>query len=85
MLVDISQLHKNHLFKLDNMIKNVVKVVSDFVQFSSAVAYSYLDNMIKSMHYTVKTIEAALEQAQNQKLSHTLFPNDVFKKIEQKN
>jgi len=26
-----------------------------------------------------------LEQAQNQKLSHTLFPNDVLKKIKQKN
>ncbi len=36
------------------------------------------------MQYTVKTIEAGLEQAQIQKLSHTLFPNDVLKKINQK-
>jgi len=84
MLVDISQLHENHLYKIDNMIKNVAQVVSDFVQYSAAVASSYLNNMIKSMQYTVKTIEAGLEQAQKQKLSHTMFPNDVLKSIKQK-
>ncbi len=78
------QLHENHLYKLDNMIKNVCQVVSDFVKFSAAVASSYLDNMIESMHYTVSTIASALEQAQNQKLSHVLFPNDVLKKTKQK-
>jgi len=30
------------------------------------------------MQYTVKTFEAGLEQVQNQKLSHTMFPNDVL-------
>jgi len=83
-MVDISQLHKNHMYKLDNMIKNVGQVVSDFVKFSAAVASSYLDNMIESMHYTVSTIASGLEQAQNQKLSHLLFPNDVLKRIKQK-
>jgi len=46
MLVDISQLHDNHLHKIDNMIKNVGQVVSDFVRYSAAVASSFLDNMI---------------------------------------
>jgi len=31
-----------------------------------------------------KTIESGLEQAQNQKLSHTLFPNDILVKIKEK-
>ncbi len=84
MLVDITQLQENHLYKLDNMIKNVGQVVSDFVQFSASVASSYLDNMIESMQYTVKTVEAGLEQAQNQKLSHTLFSNDVLKRLSKK-
>jgi len=65
------------------MIKNVGQVVSDFVKFSAAVASSYLDNMIESMYYTVSTIASGLEQAQDQKLSHFLFPNDVLKKIKQ--
>jgi len=54
MLVDITQLHENHLYKLGNMIKNVGQVVVDFVKFSAAVACSYLDNMIESIQYTVK-------------------------------
>jgi hypothetical protein len=54
---------------------------NDFVKFSAAVASSYLKNMIESMQYTVKTIEAGLEQAQNKKLSHTFFHNDVLKRI----
>jgi hypothetical protein len=66
------------------MIKNVGQVVTDFVKFSAAIASSYLDNMIESMHYTVSTIASALEQTQNQKLSHLLFPNDVLKKIKDK-
>jgi len=84
MMVDIQQLHENHLYKLDNMIKSVGQVVTDFVKFSAAVASSYLDNMIESTHYTVSTITSALEQAQNQKLSHLLFPNDVLKKVKEK-
>jgi hypothetical protein len=40
--------------------------------------------MIESMQYMVKTIEAGFEQAQNQKLSNALIPNDVLKKIKQK-
>ena len=84
MMVDIQQLHENHLYKLDNMIKNVGQVVTDFIKFSPAVASAYLDNMIESMHYTVSTIASALEQAQNQKLSHLLFPNDILKRIKNK-
>jgi len=84
MMVDIQQLHENHLYKLVNMIKNVGQVVSDFVKFSPVVASTHLDNMIESMHYTVSTIASALEQAQNQKLSHSLFPNNILKRIKEK-
>jgi hypothetical protein len=40
--------------------------------------------MISSIQYVQKPIEAGLEQAQNQKLSYTLFPHDVLLKIKQK-
>jgi len=40
--------------------------------------------MIESMHYTVSTIASALEQAQNQKLSHLLCPNNILKRIKEK-
>jgi len=76
-LVDITQLHQNHLNKLDNQIKNTVEVLCQFQKNNPASVSSYLDNMIDSMQYVQKTIETGLEQAQNQKLSHTLFPHDV--------
>ncbi len=60
MLVDISQLHENHLYKLDIMIKNVGQVVSDFIQYSPAVAASYLNKMIESMQYTINTMNATI-------------------------
>jgi len=84
MLVDVSQLHENHFYKLDNMIKNTAETLSEFVKYSAAAASSYLDNMIATMQYVQKTIEDGLEQAQNQKLSYTLFPNDVLQRIKQK-
>ncbi len=43
-LVDITQLHENHLYKLDNMIKNTAQTLSEFVKYSAAAASSYLDN-----------------------------------------
>jgi len=37
--------------------------------------------MIESLQWVQSTKETGLEQAQNQKLLHTLFPNDVLEKI----
>ena len=44
MMVDIMQLHENHMHKLDNQIKNTGRVLTDFSQFSPAVASHYLTN-----------------------------------------
>ncbi len=49
MLVDVSQLHENHLYKLDTMVKNTAEVLNDFVKYSASAAYSYLDNMMSSL------------------------------------
>ncbi len=46
MLVDVSQLHENHLYKLDTMVKNTNEVLNEFVKFSAAGAYSYLNSMV---------------------------------------
>jgi len=43
MLVDITQLHENHLYKLDNMIKNTAEILSEFVKYSDAATSYYLD------------------------------------------
>ncbi len=74
MLVDVAQLHENHLYKLDTMVKNSAKVLNDFVKYSASAAYSFLDNMMSSLQYVLNTIEKGSEQAQNKKLSFLLFP-----------
>jgi hypothetical protein len=84
MLVDVSQLHENHLYKLDTMVKHTGETLSEFIKFSAAAAYSFLDNMMSSFHNVIDTIEKGLEQAQNQKLSFTLFPHDVLLAIKRK-
>lgn len=72
MLVNITQLHENQLCTLDNMIKDVGKVVSDFVRYGTAAASSYLDNMIESMQYVQKLLKLVWSKPKNQYLL-TLF------------
>ena len=84
MMVDILQLHENHMHKLDNQIKNVGRVLSDFSQFSPAVASHYLTNYMTTLNSVQRDIENGLEQAQLQRLSHSLFPNDVLETVKAK-
>jgi len=77
MMVDVQQLHENHLYKLDNQIKNTGLILHEFQQYTPSKASSYLDNRIASIFNVLTFKETSLELAQNQKISHTLFPNDV--------
>ena len=58
--------------------------MNDFVKYSASAAYSFLDNMMSSLQYVLNTIEKGLEQAQNQKLSFSLFPHNVLLCIKNK-
>ena len=44
-LVDISQLHENHLHTLDIQMNNTATVMTDFIKFSPAVASQSLTGM----------------------------------------
>ena len=66
------------------MVKHTGDTLSEFIKFSAATAYSFLDNMMSSFHDVLNTIEKGLEQAQNQKLSFALFPHDVLLSIKNK-
>jgi len=81
MLVDITQLHENHIYKLVTMVKNSAEILNEFVKYSAAAASSYLDSIISSLQHVLTTVEKGLEQAQNQKLSFSLFPHDVLLSI----
>jgi len=39
MLVDVTQLHEDHLYKLDNQIKNSAQFITNFTQFIPTVAF----------------------------------------------
>jgi len=84
MFVDITQLHENHLYKLDTMVKNSAEILNEFVKYSASAASSALKIMISSLQYVLNTIEKGLKQAQNQKLSFSLFPHDILLSIKTK-
>ena len=46
MLVDIYQLHKNHLYTLDIQTNNSAYILTDFVKYSPAVASQSLIGML---------------------------------------
>ena len=84
MMADVMQLHENHMSKLDNQIKNTGRVLNDFTQFSPAVASHYLTNYMNTLQTVQIDVENGLEQAQLQRLSHSLFHNDVLEKVKAK-
>jgi hypothetical protein len=81
MLVDISQLHENHLYTLDIKMNQTTTVLTDFVKYSPAVASQALTQMLMHVQNVQTRIEDGLDQAQLHRLSHKLFPNDVLETI----
>ena len=84
MMVDVLQLHENHLKKIDNVIKNSAEILHDFSQANPAVANAFLDNYLSFLHDIQSNIEDGLEQAHQQRLSHKLLENDVLERIKAK-
>ena len=74
MLADITQLHKNHLYKLDTMIKNSAEILNKFVKYSAATASSYLDSMISSLQYVVTTVEKGQNKLKIKNFPFHFFP-----------
>jgi len=81
MLVDISQLHENHLHSLDIQMNNSASILTDFVKFNPAVASQALTGMLMHVNEVQTKIEDCLDQAQLHRLSHKIFTNDVLESI----
>ena len=81
MLVDIAQLHENHLHSLDMQVNNSAKALTDFVTYSPAVASQAITSMLMQINEIQTRIEDGLDQAQVHRLSHKLFTNDVLETI----
>ena len=81
MLVDITQLHENHLRSLDVQMNNTANILTDFVKYNPAVASQALTGMLMTLQNVQNRIEDGLDQAQVHRLSHKLFTNDVLESI----
>ena len=81
MLVDISQLHENHLYALDIKMNQSTTVMTEFVKYNPAVASQSITGMLMHVQDVQTRIEDGLDQAQVHRLSHKLFPNDVLETI----
>ena len=84
MMVDIMQLHENHMSKLDKQVKNTGRVLNNFTQFNPAVASHYLMNYLTTLMNVQYDVEYGLKQAQLQQLLHKLSLNDVLEAIKTK-
>jgi len=81
MLVDITQLHENHLHALDIQLNNSVNALTDFVKYNPAVASQALTGMLMHVNEVQTKLEDCLDQAQLHRLSHKIFPNSVYESI----
>jgi len=81
MLVDVVQLHGNHLHSLDVQINNSATALSAFVELNPAAFAQGLNHMIWKVTDVQTRLESAFEQAQLHRLSPQLFTNDVLESI----
>ena len=81
MLMDITQLHENHLRSLDIQMNNTADTLTDFVKYNPAVASQALTGMLMTVQNVQNRIEDGLDQTQLHRLSHKLFSNDVLESI----
>jgi len=78
MLVDITQLHENHLRSLDIQMNNTADTLNNFVKYNPAVASQALTGMLMTVQCSNR-IEDGLDQTQVHRLSHKLFTNESIK------
>ena len=63
MLVDIFQLHENHLYSYDVQINNSANTLTYFVKYNPAVASQALTGMLMYVKDVQNRIEDGLDQA----------------------
>ena len=85
MLVDVQQLHENHLHSVDIAINNTSTSITEFVQYSPAVASQALTGMLLHVEDSQRRIEDTIATLQNShRLSPKMFSNDVLETIKAK-
>ncbi len=81
MLVDIIQLHENHLYSLDIEMNNSANILKDFIKYNPAVSSQALTGMLLHVNEVQTKLKDCCDRAQLHRLSHQIFTNNVLESI----
>ena len=82
MLIDITQIHDDHLHNIDHQLANIRDVLQDFVNYNPVVLSTTAQTMIKRLEDVIKRIENSVSQAQLHRLSPLTLSNEVLLSIQ---
>ena len=82
LLVDITQIHEDHLHNIDHQLFNIRSTLEDFVNFNPSIITATAQTMMLRMQEIVKRIENAVSQAQLHRLSPLTLSNEVLLSIQ---
>ena len=81
LLIDISQIHENHLHNIDDQIINIDTTLREFIQFNPSYVTSTASTMMFQAVDVYNRISNAVSQAQLHRLSPLTFSHSVLKTI----
>ena len=81
MLVDVTQLHENHLHSIDTQLINAASVLQDMIHFNPAIVESAVSTMVHQTQDIFHKCSNVIAAAQMHRLSPLMFPHDVLTSV----
>ena len=78
MLVDVTQLHKNHLHNIHLQLLNVESIVTDMLTYHPSMVQASLSAMADHLHDIYHKIEQTIAAAQLHRLTPLLWDHVVL-------
>ena len=78
MLVDVTQLHENHLHNIDLQLQNVNSLLTDMLHFHPSMVQTFLSAMTCELHDVFSKVEQTVAAAQLHRLTPLLLKHDVL-------
>ena len=81
LLVDITQLHSNHLHNIDTQLQNVDTIIREFISFNPSLVVASSQTMMAHLLDVQLKVSNAVSQAQLHRLSALTFSHKVLQSI----
>ena len=78
LLVEILQIHDNHLHEIDNTVKSINETLFEIIAAHPAFVTSITAAILTKIMDIYTKVASAISQAQLKWLSPLIFPNDVL-------